>query len=223
MQCELEGRESSGCLVDGWLEGSRLQQTMGRGRRPFLSIWQLTQGHSKRRKQTSLHTSDVFPSFCSDVDIKDKNGSAGRGREGHKRDLMSLLSWAGSSEVQQRSTSCTRQTALSMAGLGFVAEPAWAVGAWECLVSMDRAADGQRHFSAPTKTDEQWARQLAGRITWSPWFACRSGRVAWKARWMVRTLVFCSWCSRATVGFSLPSVKSTPPPGVVLSVSQEHG
>lgn len=88
MQCELEGRESSsGCLVGGWPKGSGVQQTMGRGRRPFLSIWQLTQGLLKKREQTSRHTSDVFPGFCSDVDDKGKNGSAERGREEHKRYL----------------------------------------------------------------------------------------------------------------------------------------
>lgn len=63
---------------------------MGRGRRLFLSIWQLTQGYLKKRERTSLHTSDVFPSFYSDVDIKDKNGSARRGRQEHNKRHLEL-------------------------------------------------------------------------------------------------------------------------------------
>lgn len=166
-----ERESSSGYLLDSWPKGSRAQQNMGRGRRLFLSIWQLTQGYLKKRERTSLHTSDVFPSFYSDVDIKDKNGSARRGRQEHnKRHLASLLNWAGSSWSKAEKHQPDSPRVWQRVRL--VAEPMWLVccrPAWEHPASMDQAADGQRDFTAPRKRDEQreWAGQLGGRIIWS--------------------------------------------------------
>lgn len=192
MQCELEGRESSsGCLVDGWPEGSRVQQTMGRGRRPLLSIWQLTRDFLKRPNQPAhIWCFSQFLQWCRHY--RQEWECRERQRRAQQEVPQVPL------ELSRTLWKCSRE-APDAPGKQPWAWQGWACG-WTRVGcgslgvpwSVDRVADGSWYFSAPKETDEQWAGQLAGKITWSPWFASSSERVAWEARGTVRTLVFCS-------------------------------
>lgn len=141
-------------------------------------------------------------------------------REEHnKRYLVYLLNWAGSSGSTAEKHQLHQANIPEHGRVGLVAEPAWAMGAWEHPVSMDRAPDGQRHF-----THKNWwaVRRAAGRKDNMRSLICLQEREGGlKSKRNVRTLVFCSWCSRAAVDISLPTAKLTPPPP--LSASQEHG
>lgn len=206
-QCsELEGRESSsGLLVDGWPEGSRVQRPGGKQEAFSVHLATHTGAFYKGTANQPAHIW-CFSQFLQWCRHCRHEWGVGRGREEHdQRCLVSLLSPAASSGSTAHKHQL--QTALSVAGLS-------QRGLWE-------PGQGSSWPQTLHCIHKNWwaVGRAAGRKDNMRSLICL--QEWWKARGSVRNLVFCSWCSCAAVGISPPSAKLTPPPP--SSVSQEHG